>query len=283
MGSRPGDDLHLGWVVIRSSDRARTSLASLPGGRFRVAAVLSWNECPALRHTCLSLVDDWSVNTVLRTGLAASNPFGSRTPEVSEASNVASSETSSHVQPVSQPLIALAVLWGLLQIALPFRHLLYEGNTGWTERGHYFSWRMMLRGKTTGLRYFLVDDQTQRVSTIDLRQFLNSEQEVKFARDPALIADFGRFLGAFHHERTGQQVRVHVVALSSLNGRKPQLLIDPAVNLTTVSRFAFRTPWIVPLTEPLRSEPWTVPVELWLQEADLPENLFAENHTHNFH
>lgn len=207
---------------------------------------------------------------------------GSRMPEVSEASEVTSSGARDHVQRVSQPQIALMVLWGLLQVVLPFRHLLYEGNTGWTERGHYFSWRMMLRGKTTGLRYFLVDDRTQRVSTIDIRQFLNPEQEVKFARDPAMIADFGRFLGAFHYQRTGQQVRVHVVALSSLNGRKPQLLIDPAVNLTNVPEFALRTPWIVPLTEPLRSDPWIVPVELWLQQADLPENLFAENHTHNF-
>lgn len=208
--------------------------------------------------------------------------WGNRVPLSSDMADVTSSGTHDPAKRIGRPLMVMMTLWGLLQIVLPFRHLLYEGNTGWTERGHYFSWRMMLRGKTTGLRYFLVDGQTDRVSTIDIRQFLNPEQEVKFSRDPAMIADFGRFLGAFHHQRTGQQVRVHVVALSSLNGRKPQLLIDPAVNLTTVPRFAFRTPWIVPLTEPLRTDPWTVSVELWLQQADLPENLFAENHTHNF-
>lgn len=207
---------------------------------------------------------------------------GNRLSGPPKPAEVAKSGVREHSDRISRTTIVLLVFWALLQIALPFRHWLYEGNTGWTERGHYFSWRMMLRGKTTGLRYFLVDDQTRRVSTIDLRQFLNPEQEVKFARDPAMIADFGRFLGTFHHQRTGQQVRVHVVALSSLNGRKPQLLIDPAVNLTTVPRIAFRTPWIVPLTEPLRTDPWTVPVELWLQQADLPENLFAGNHTHNF-
>ena len=36
-------------------------------------------------------------------------------------------------------------------------HHLYEGDVSWTERGHFFSWHMLLRGKTVGLRYYVTD------------------------------------------------------------------------------------------------------------------------------
>ena len=32
---------------------------------------------------------------------------------------------------------------------MPLRHYAYPGNVSWTEEGHQFSWRMMLRDKYT--------------------------------------------------------------------------------------------------------------------------------------
>jgi vitamin K-dependent gamma-carboxylase len=45
------------------------------------------------------------------------------------------------------------------------------------------------------------------------------------------------------------EVRAHVMA--SLNGRKPQLLIDPTIDLAKERISALPTHWIMPLTEPL--------------------------------
>lgn len=39
----------------------------------------------------------------------------------------------------------------------------------------------------------------------------------------------------------------------SLNGRRPQLLVDPAVDLARVPRDGWHLWWVVPLTEPLPS------------------------------
>ena len=47
------------------------------------------------------------------------------------------------------------------------------------------------------------------------------------------------------------QVEVRARVLASLNGRKPQLLIDPTVDLAGQSRTLKPTPWIMPLQEPL--------------------------------
>ncbi len=161
------------------------------------------------------------------------------------------------------------VLW-------PLRHLLYEGNTGWTEQGHYFAWRMMLRGKTVGLRYYLTNPDTGITQHADIREFLNPEQQIKFARDPEMILDLAHRLAEEVLRRTGTQTEVHALVLASLNGRKPQLLIDPAVDLAAEPDFAFHRRWIVPLHEPLRNEPWTVPLDEWERHVDLPNLPFPE-------
>lgn len=162
----------------------------------------------------------------------------------------------------------------LFHILWPLRHWTYNGNTGWTEQGHYFSWRMMLRGKTVGLRYFLTDTETGMNQQADIRQFLNPEQEVKFARDPEMILDLARGLAAESLRRTGKRMEVRALVLASLNGRKPQLLIDPAVDLADQPSFAIHRSWIIPLHEPLRKEPWTVPLNEWENHVDLPNPPF---------
>ena len=48
----------------------------------------------------------------------------------------------------------------LLQLSVPFRHLLIEGDANWTEEGQDFSWRMMLRAKDAShVIYHVVDDE----------------------------------------------------------------------------------------------------------------------------
>lgn len=132
----------------------------------------------------------------------------------------------------------------------------------------------MLRGKTTGIRFYVTDSATGSTSAADVRPYLNSEQLGKFARDPENILDMAHFLAMEHGRRLGRPVRVHVLALTSLNGRKPQLLIDPAVDLSAQPRAGFDRSWIVPLTEPRRETPWTVPLNQWEDHVLLPDLPF---------
>ncbi len=180
---------------------------------------------------------------------------------------------------ISRTAVLLIAVYCCFHLIWPFRRVLYEGNTGWTERGHYFSWRMMLRGKTTGVRYYLTDSATRETKPADIRGLLNSEQQQKFAKDPEMILDLAHEIASVHQNRTGASCEVRVLALSSLNGRKPQLLVDPEVNLAAEPAFAFNRRWIVPLHEPLRNEPWTVPLDEWERHADIPSLPFLNHQT----
>ncbi len=172
--------------------------------------------------------------------------------------------------------VAIAGCYVLLQILLPFRHLLYRGDTNWTEQGHHFAWRMMLRGKTSGVRFLVVDRQTRETLQIDLLQFITPEQLTRMARDPEMIADCARQLRQALLRSQQRDFEVHAIVLCSLNGRKPQLLVDPEVDLSRVTRNSWHRPWVLPLTEPLPAVPWTIPVADWEKYIAIPELSFLK-------
>jgi hypothetical protein len=174
------------------------------------------------------------------------------------------------LSPAARAGLLVLAAYCLFHIAWPLRHHLYYGNASWTEQGHFFSWRMMLRGKLVGVRYYLTDPQTGRTWHTDLRRYLNVDQAGRFSRDPEMILQLAHFLAQEQRRQTGQEIEVRALVLASLNGRKPQLLIDPSVDLAKEPRGFHPRPWIEPLTEPLRNDPWKVPLVEWEQHIELP-------------
>lgn len=177
--------------------------------------------------------------------------------------------------PTRKIAVCLIGLYLLFQAAWPLRHNLYSGETSWNERGHLFAWRMMLRGKEVGIGYAIRDPKSNQVTNVDHKQFMAAEQAAKFARDPEMILQFAHFLAAKLEAESGNRPEVYALALTSLNGRKPQLIVDPNTNLAAEPRgIFFSRAWVIPLTEPLREPPWDVPVEQWSRYVEMPDINF---------
>ena len=167
-------------------------------------------------------------------------------------------------------LVTLLLLYVGVQVVVPFRHFLQAGNPSWTEEGHYFSWHMMIRGKKSALRYYATDTNTGRTGTIDLREYVTSFQLNRCSRDPRMIHELSQIIAAHLGELGFPGLQIRALSLVSMNGRKPQLMIDPNVDLAA-ERPGWRQPgWIVPLREPLREQPWDLPVSEWEQALALP-------------
>jgi vitamin K-dependent gamma-carboxylase len=188
------------------------------------------------------------------------------------------------VEESSQPTSGLpkwAVLLAGLVVAFhclwPLRSRLYSEETSWTECGHLFSWRMMLRAKEVGIGYAIVDSVSGRAVNVDHKQFIDAEQAEKFARDPELIRQMAHFIADKFEAEMRRRPEVHALVLASLNGRKPQLMIDPNVDLAAQPCAWWGTPaWIVPLKEPFRAAAWNVPMDQWKSHVELPEIQFLE-------
>jgi vitamin K-dependent gamma-carboxylase len=164
--------------------------------------------------------------------------------------------------PPKLPLIAqqrfrTATLAGLtvyfaIQILLPLRHWLYPGDVAWTEQGHRFSWRMKLRDKEGTITFHVTDPETGRTWNRSPTRYLPRWQYGEMLPRPDMIQQFAHFIADQETQPGHRRVEVRVDAEVSLNGRKLQPMIDPAVDLGSVPRSLRPALWITELTAPRR-------------------------------
>ena len=147
--------------------------------------------------------------------------------------------------------LALLAVYTTIQILAPLRHLLYPGNTSWTEQGHRFAWRMMLRDKKVHAELIMRDPRSGVSFAVDLERYLAPWQRRVIVNDPDMILQLCRYLKEEKRRQGYADYEVYAHINVSLNGRPPQLMLDPSVDLASQSRTLLPAPWIKRLTVPL--------------------------------
>ncbi len=150
--------------------------------------------------------------------------------------------------------VCVYIAW---QVFMPLRHFLYPGDPNWTEEGHRFSWHMKLRDKHPFTSFVVSNVQTGVIRTVEPKDFLTYKQVHRAMDRPDMILQAAHYLAERERKLSGEncEVVVQVHTNISLNGRDPQALIDPMVDLAAEKRGLGHAPWIVPLTTPLRDDP----------------------------
>lgn len=147
-----------------------------------------------------------------------------------------------------------AAIFGLYvaaQILVPFRHFLYPGRAAWTEEGAKFAWRMKLNEKGADIGFHILDANGQPLQGELPRFSLTPTQMRLMAATPEMIVLGANHIADVLHEHGFEDVQVRVRSQVTLNGRAPQDLVDPEVDLGSVRRSLRPAPWIVPLTTEL--------------------------------
>jgi hypothetical protein len=108
---------------------------------------------------------------------------------------------------------------------------------------------MMLRTKRATIRYEVIDPRDGTIWEVHPSGTLNPRQIEKHAGRPDLIHVFAHHIAREFAERGRPNVEVRALASSSLNGRPPQYLIDPEVDLAREPIRYWHRPWILPLRE----------------------------------
>jgi len=168
---------------------------------------------------------------------------------------------------------AFLIVFVLCQVLLPLRHFVLPGNPSWTEEGHCFSWHMLVRGKRSALRLNVTDGETGRTGAVDLRPFVTELQLSRVARDPRLIHELASVVAEDLRDLGFEGIQIRVISLVSMNGRRPQYLIDPSIDLTKNPPGWSVPNWILPLQEPLRKQSWDQPLSTWEANAIPPQEL----------
>jgi hypothetical protein len=169
----------------------------------------------------------------------------------------------------------VVVVHVVAQILIPFRHFLYPGEVSWTEEGHRFAWHMKLRSKRPAApAAFLVRDETGQ--TLEPSEWhspdleLTDRQARKMAGQPDMLLQYAHLIRDHLQARGHEEVHVYAYTSLSLNGRAPQPLVDPEVDLAAEPRNLRHADWIVPLYQPL---PTLHEIQARLQEESDSESF----------
>lgn len=147
------------------------------------------------------------------------------------------------------PICSILVPYLLLQLALPWRYLLYPGHLFWTEEGYRFSWRVMLMEKAGSATFRIRDNNTGNEFEVINSQFLNTHQEKQMAFQPDMILSFAHHLGN-HYKRIGiERPSVYCDCHVTMNGRASRLIVDPQVDLFQQEEGFSPKRWILPYSE----------------------------------
>lgn len=140
--------------------------------------------------------------------------------------------------------VVAVVLFAMLQILLPLRHLAYPGNVRWNEEGYRFAWRMMLSEKIGFVTYRVADNNSDQTWRIEPSEYLTPLQIERMSINPDMIHQLAFIIADDFRGRGIQNVSIYADAFVAFNGRSNARIIDPNVDLTSVERSVFAKHWI---------------------------------------
>lgn len=131
-------------------------------------------------------------------------------------------------------MATLLIMYFLVQLYLPLRHHLYEGNVFYTEEGHRLSWRMMLRLKSGQLSYKVVSEKNDSSWIVQPRDYLTRKQTLSIVSKPDMIWQFAQYLEKQYQNEGIGELHIYANSTARLNYGPSYTLIDPSVDLTSV-------------------------------------------------
>ncbi|WP_077024012.1 HTTM domain-containing protein [Fuerstiella marisgermanici] len=209
--------------------------------RTRIAAFVMM----AIFHACNTVLFKIDVFPVLMAGatliLFLPQPADLRDTTDRDASDLKTSKFA----------LTMGGAYALLQVLIPLRHLAYPGDAAWTDEGQTFAWRMLMRVKTGTVPRFPVRyslDGTVYEAEVPIPQdpdfWAHHWQARKMLIDPDLILQFVHQQAEKLKAQGAEDLDIRAIVPVSLNGRPPQLLIDPDVNLANEVRSLRPKKWI---------------------------------------
>lgn len=146
-------------------------------------------------------------------------------------------------------LASVFLAYATVQVSIPFRYTLYPGNVLWHEQGLRFSWRVLVREKSGMVAFRVRNPQTNKSWVVTASDYLQDYQERDISTQPDMIWQLAQHVAADFERRGYGPVEVRTDAFASLNGRPAAMLIDPGVDLRSVSDGLGAKPWILPAPE----------------------------------
>ena len=148
---------------------------------------------------------------------------------------------------LSKVLAGVFVLHFVVQVLMPCRYALYDGDLFWTEQGYRFSWRVMLMEKAGVAFYEVTDPATGATAEVEPGDYLTDFQEKQLCTQPDMLLQFAHFLEDEFRAQGVADPEVRVRSYVTLNGSSSRPFLDASVDLTKWEDGLAAKPWILPI------------------------------------
>jgi vitamin K-dependent gamma-carboxylase len=146
-------------------------------------------------------------------------------------------------------IVACLTLVLLVHVTLPLRHHFFEGNVVWTEEGHRYAWRMMLRAKRGKGTFKVEDALTGKIAKVSPKDYLTKRQDRNIYTHPDMIWEFAQFLEKEYRAK-GWEPKVYADIFCRVNGSHYFRFVDKEVDLAAEPWYFFKhSHWIIPLKQ----------------------------------
>jgi vitamin K-dependent gamma-carboxylase len=159
-------------------------------------------------------------------------------------------------------ILLLVAIYVAIQVLVPLRHFLYRGGIEWLYTEHRFSWRMLIQSQRVRAFFYVTDPNSGQAVPVNPAEYLNAWHLDRMGCRPDMLVQFAHYLAKVMPQSGPKPLIVEARVFVGFNGRKPQLIIDPNVNLAAEPRPLGRPRWLLEIHEPLpehRSDPFEDP------------------------
>lgn len=130
-----------------------------------------------------------------------------------------------------------------IQLLLPLRHHLIEGDVLWTEEGHRLSWRMMLRKREGFIIIKIKNNVTKEIIPYNYNKNLSSEQTRNLSTRPDFI---WQYCQRIKKEYGGKNISIYIDCKTSINQGEYKTLIDPKQDFVTAKwDYFWHNDWVL--------------------------------------
>ena len=142
-------------------------------------------------------------------------------------------------------LLGLSIYF-IIQLILPLRHHLFDGNVFWTEEGHRMSWRMMLRSKSGRIDFLVKNITSDSTWIVEPKLEMTPLQANAMAGKPDMIWQFAQRLKAKYETQGISQVQIFARSRVRLNKSMYHPIVDENQDLSSAKWHHFsHSPWII--------------------------------------
>ena len=148
-------------------------------------------------------------------------------------------------------ILALVIAYLAIQFLIPLHPFLLSRGGQWAFMQHRFCWRMMLQRQSVQGYFYVTDPTSDGTNRVSPQDFLTPLQMVRIYWQPDTILQCAHYLARTMPRMGSKPLTVEARIFISVNGRRPELFVNPTIDLAAESRSLLLPRWVLPTHEPL--------------------------------